>query len=70
MPEVEPAAANIVTVAPTEPYPTGTPSNAYPNLIRCHNKQDMIISTKRVNQSIANLAAHGLIAGGEMYAGA
>ena len=70
MAEVETQVATIVTVAPTEPYPTGTPANAYTNLTRIHFPQNLTdgpsgtYNSPYERQRVQNLAAHGMIAGG------
>jgi hypothetical protein len=70
MAEVTPAAATIVSVGKDDPYPTGTPANAYTDLTRVHTPQERTAGPIGTNgnlwerQKIQNLAAHGLIAGG------
>ena len=69
-PEVEPQAATIVTVGKDEPYPTGTPSNAWTDLTRVHFPQNLTdgpsgtYNSPYERQRVQNLAAHGMIAGG------
>ena len=68
MPEISLTAATIVSVAKDEPYPTGTP--AVTNLAAIHTAQELtdgpigVHNNPYQRQSVQNLAAGGLIAGG------
>ena len=68
--EVEPQAATVVTVGPNEPYPTGAPPDFSAVVLRVHTPQELTDGPVGQNgnpyqrQSIQNLAAGGLIAGG------
>lgn len=70
MPEIEPQAINVVTVAKDEPYPTGTPANGYTDLTRIHTPQELTdgpvgqYNNPMERQSVQNLAAGGLIKNG------
>jgi hypothetical protein len=69
--QVLPTAANIVTVGKDEPYPTGAPPDWSAVPLRVHTPQELTDGPIGTNgngwerQKIQNLAAGGLIAGGE-----
>lgn len=64
MAEVELQAATVVTVAKDEPYPTGSPPNFALVLPNCKRAQELTTAAKWESQRVANLLAHGMIAGG------
>src|SRR6186713_1047853 len=62
MPEALPR-ATPVTVAKDEPYPTGAPPDNRAVFLRVHPYQSSTAAKDWEAQRVANLAAHGVIAG-------
>jgi hypothetical protein len=68
--EIELQAATIVTVGKDEPYPTGTPPDGLLIPARVHRAQELTdgpvggYNNPYERQSVQNLRAGGLIAGG------
>jgi hypothetical protein len=55
-------------VDPTAPYPTGNPRDDRQEVLdQSHTKQEQIEAKNQTDQHVANLAAGGLIEGGEQY---
>jgi len=63
-PSPELNAATVVTVEPTEPYPTGAPPDFAAVPLRTHTPQENTEAAHWQAQSEENLAAGGMIAGG------
>ena len=64
MAEAELMVATVVTVAKDEPYPTGAPPDFALVLPACKRAQELTTAAKWESQQVANLLAHGMIAGG------
>ena len=60
----EPEKASVVSIEPTEPYPTGAPPSPAEVVARVHTPQEITEAVHWQAQSEANLAAGGLIPGG------
>jgi hypothetical protein len=60
-----PALDNVVTVDPTEPYPSGSPPDLRQAVLdQAHTRQEQVEEKDRIRQDVENLRAGGSIANG------
>jgi hypothetical protein len=59
--------AEVLEIAPNQPYPVGNPPDNRLVVERVHTPQERVSAADRIAQSQANLAAGGHISGGAAF---